>query len=1858
MSTQVAALKHKANETIESNPKSREKEKWATTIRKVILDQAKHGLEKVNGSETDQRDILGEGITRLINKSPAFSRPQHDTCDTEKPFQPLFCSENIQRMKQVLNAPLTTRQIRLALMKYGNQFYAWTVRDCQSWGIGLRILGSVLLCAVSTNVFIMQFTIVWTTQVAWCSAAALVSILIDADDLKMIVPEDLFYYWQETLEWFAWIDASLARGRQVAGREWNQSAYSFSGLRAESQNQSLYNCPPPKLETPEAWSRDSIDHVASINFCYRMLQNDQIGQQARKKRRVLNKAARDYGKRDYFIESKSRSLIELGDTLINDTPENDVFNDLVTCDTNISVDDVVDNKGDTKPDDELSKSSESSLDWNSFLQRDFDFGDDEVSRSAYLDDDETLGISFGKVTSLTKAASLKSDVDNDLKWVDVGTRIGLRLLNSEHVQRAVASQDTAERIMMITRNVKKYGTPREDDEEQKYFNEDTIIVPPSKQLELPHLTNVLTPVYMSIAEETTQARKKMPLPKPMHAMWTSAASVAQSPCRSVSNMNCDAAVSDFIIGDYHSPQVMRFPSKHNDNTSPPHSPDTATKKSKSSLKSGKILNKMVHHFSAKEGSVDTSENLLLLADGDHVLDSSGYRLECTAPGHEPIAVEVIQSKEGIVIDSIHGSIFDKLPARWGNKAEPEGFDSVNAVPSLCKHNEKRPLTSSDTSILPVTTTLSNPINQRPVLQAGVKIVLPIFPIHPGVKICNVSTSSFQMATVVSCKRINVSSNVTALQSSRRHTNCLSVTAILDKCFLRDGKFTEMTFRIMDDWMVQYVPRHSKFPIGACVATTFGVGILVGWRVEDDCHIVRSLWHRRGAGSADAYLNRHALHGVVEAAVGFGVQTTLGKGDVLGYIRAGREFKVGRYFVHIKEVGRYSGQIVEFNSCDILSCQGPEFIPVIELIREASQYQIQVDNYEAECRHQLHEDVSMDESKWKAVSKGFETVWSSFLLALEEDRDFDEGVNRFFTRVIEFLDRLDEPESSNRNSTQLPTETTLVVEPADIALVTSMGSDKSTLSTAAPGIWLLNSLFISRKKKQIDEPQFGEKATAELLKVDLSEAYKKANSIIRALMKTTSIARASSKDQPNLRLGLAIFYEFLLFLRTVVKVHQKNVSPISLATWKRIMNEISTTFGPIKERLEKVIKGIAERMERQGNKAKIRILRFADIVLMDEKFLQGLERFEWDLCIIRLENALVQSKIVDEESRIHYRMTLQYIIRLLSSSTYHDENAAARNNQKMVQLAKALKWIASPRRSVLKFLQSTYVMELLERVFVRVFKNEPVASRMITIHASNIHTLRQLRMLKDFTIAGKLWIPMLDAADEEFSWAVSTMPDNVKDVMVPLSKLFSLCVAQFHRIGSGDLTADWLNFLMQDDAVKLIHELDEKLILDLESFCKDIKQFMVVLPYYPSLDEDILNLLDEVDLDEFLREASEAFVDADKLAMFLREKTTLAIERFLDYLPRMSIPVERRDLGDGWVLTCRGENGGDLTLSDVCIKRENLICRVLGGESIFFPMFGDASNDSTDNESLASEHFALDIPRQVPSTTECTILDQIRELLLNAEMHGCWQSGTGGVGQQPTDQYVATVLQGIPVSNVLNCGIELWRSLEIDDDELLEITIRDVSYQIKLQYEREQVMALTPVTKPLHLSSSNKIAGIVKAPITLQPESPRHRFNPRVDPTVLSLEMNKLTLNLEKFHFRFEKDERQTIFDPIFEGYGSLCVQNVSILLRVECKKGRIMKMGTYVAVPVLQLHEFRIRLEKVKFSVKDTGVDWFLNRAVKQFEEKLTEIVEANLKEQVQLHIQVALENLNSHFSLNPDLLLGILGISIDDLEEGDIIWV
>ena len=119
----------------------------------------------------------------------------------------------------------------------------------------------------------------------------------------------------------------------------------------------------------------------------------------------------------------------------------------------------------------------------------------------------------------------------------------------------------------------------------------------------------------------------------------------------------------------------------------------------------------------------------------------------------------------------------------------------------------------------------------------------------------------------------------------------------------------------------------------------------------------------------------------------------------------------------------------------------------------------------------------------------------------------------------------------------------------------------------------------------------------------------------------------------------------------------------------------------------------------------------------------------------------------------------------------------------------------------------------------------------------------------------------------------------------------------------------------------------------------------------------------------------------------------------------------------------------------------------------------------------------------------------------------------------------------------------------------------------------------------------------------------------------------------------------------------MTVNNVSIKLRVECRKELSIKNGLEVALPVLQLQELDVRLGSVKFRFKESGLGWFFNTIVEGFSDNITEIVEVNLKEQIVNQVHDTLEKLNSVIEGNPDLFLGILGITIVDLDE-NIVWV
>jgi len=189
-----------------------------------------------------------------------------------------------------------------------------------------------------------------------------------------------------------------------------------------------------------------------------------------------------------------------------------------------------------------------------------------------------------------------------------------------------------------------------------------------------------------------------------------------------------------------------------------------------------------------------------------------------------------------------------------------------------------------------------------------------------------------------------------------------------------------------------------------------------------------------------------------------------------------------------------------------------------------------------------------------------------------------------------------------------------------------------------------------------------------------------------------------------------------------------------------------------------------------------------------------------------------------------------------------------------------------------------------------------------------------------------------------------------------------------------------------------------------------------------IDNDILNLMDEFDFDEFLKEITDVIGNSERLIEYINEKSTILVERFLDYLPRMAIPIDKRPLQDGWVLTCRSKDGGDLRLSDVSVLRENLLLHVLGGDNVFQPLSG-LSGKADYIGSPRSDNASISLCSD-PSNDEEeeSVLDEVRELILSAQSYGAWVAGVGGLKKARYYDGVPHQLAGLPLSDQLKTQI--------------------------------------------------------------------------------------------------------------------------------------------------------------------------------------------------------------------------------------------
>lgn len=226
------------------------------------------------------------------------------------------------------------------------------------------------------------------------------------------------------------------------------------------------------------------------------------------------------------------------------------------------------------------------------------------------------------------------------------------------------------------------------------------------------------------------------------------------------------------------------------------------------------------------------------------------------------------------------------------------------------------------------------------------------------------------------------------------------------------------------------------------------------------------------------------------------------------------------------------------------------------------------------------------------------------------------------------------------------------------------------------------------------------------------------------------------------MALAIIHEILVFIHNVIKVQQVNMTEESVKEWKDALEEFGVIFGPANARMQKIGNGILKRLEDHGRIAKVRALAFLELLVSDDKLIESLESGDVDDCVTRVENAAVTSEIINEEMRKQYHKIGLLIYQTMAPRFANNNEAALRNGQKFTLVAKAIKLMATPARSALSLLTNDEILELIERLLMRVFEKDEEAVQVINIYSWSFRTLRHLRILVNIAVVGTLWAPIL------------------------------------------------------------------------------------------------------------------------------------------------------------------------------------------------------------------------------------------------------------------------------------------------------------------------------------------------------------------------------------------------------------------------------------------------------------------------------------------------------------------------------------
>ena len=592
-----------------------------------------------------------------------------------------------------------------------------------------------------------------------------------------------------------------------------------------------------------------------------------------------------------------------------------------------------------------------------------------------------------------------------------------------------------------------------------------------------------------------------------------------------------------------------------------------------------------------------------------------------------------------------------------------------------------------------------------------------------------------------------------------------------------------------------------------------VGILVAWRIIDDIHVIRSLWHRRGTGSAIAYLRRDAIVKIVAAAVGFKVDTIHGKGTTVGYAND------GCFWIKFNDEYEMS-TLKKLVEKDILSCPTATFVPICEQIKEAALFQIQVDEYKTSLGELDSDSIDTAIFLW---TENLQLILNGLLLALEENTNLDAEVVSMLNSIIAFVEKI---ESSNLDSSQEKCNE-------------EFGNENNGKSTTIPqdrrepdGFWLLNDAFGGMLRRNVSENTDGSTIS--------QKGYRHfATSILRVIKRAISLAMIEAKACGKLDfvMGLRITNEVLALIETVIRVRQKNTTESIEEMRENAITKISNVLAPLNDRIIRIGRGTIDRLQSRGRTAWLKVNNLIALLLNKDDFFVSIENHDWNQLSELILKAIISSKLMSEKSSLKLYEGTRVAFSAFIPKESTAETKTFSHETELAFFTFTFKWftkiLATPKQTILKALASNEFQEICERIFVRVFQNNLSTSSSLNIYASSFRTLRELRILKDIQVAGVIWMQILQAANEELYWIVSQMPSNTRQYGAIISKLFTLGVMHFHLVVSGEAT-DWSEFFCGDEAGVLVRELDLKIVRLVESFCEDLQNAAALMPYYERL----------------------------------------------------------------------------------------------------------------------------------------------------------------------------------------------------------------------------------------------------------------------------------------------------------------------------------------------------------------------------------------------------------------------------------------